>query len=107
MFLRDGDLTRRKQDDRARVLELAKAQRLARERHKVEETAARRLQAFLRGRLVSRRARSQTRGDFNQKLADIASLKTLLQLPHMPVPVDVLFDVRMAYWAGLGQDIQR
>jgi len=96
MFLRDENLSRRKKDDRARVLQQAKAQRRERERLKEHEAAARVVQAFLRGRLASGRARAATRADFAQKLADIARLQAMLQLPDMPIPYDVLFDVGTA-----------
>ncbi|KAE8970389.1 hypothetical protein PF005_g27464 [Phytophthora fragariae] len=91
MFLRDNELARG--GDRARVLQLAKEQREARGKRKEQETAARQLQAFARGRLAARRVRAQTRAEFDQKLGDIAKLKAILQLPNMPLPYDALFEL--------------
>ncbi|KAE8975711.1 E3 ubiquitin-protein ligase [Phytophthora rubi] len=91
MFLRDNELARG--GDRARVLQLAKEQREARGKRKEQETAARQLQAFVRGRLAARRVRTQTRAEFDQKLGDIANLKAILQLPNMPLPYDALFEL--------------
>lgn len=99
MFLRDKDLRRAGGaaggggDERARVLQLAKEQRAARSQLKEKDAVARKLQAFLRGRVAAKRAQATFRRDVDQKLSDIAKLKLILQLPNMPLPFDALFDV--------------
>lgn len=96
MFVRDNELRRGgggNRDERARVLQLAKEQRAARSQLKEHDVVARKLQAFLRGRMSARRTRADIRRDVDQNLADIAHLKLLLQFPHMPLPFDALFVV--------------
>ncbi|KAG1683941.1 hypothetical protein DVH05_012282, partial [Phytophthora capsici] len=94
MFLRDDELARRGgRDDRVRVLQLAREQREARGRRQEQEAAARRLRAFVRGRLAARRQRTHSRAEFDQKLGDISKLKAILQLPNMPLPYDALFEL--------------
>lgn len=104
MFLRDKELRRAGSsaggggaggDERARVLQLAKEQRAARSQLKEKDAVARKLQAFLRGRVAAKRAQTTFRGDLDQKLGDVAKLKLILQLPNMPVPFGALFDVRI------------
>lgn len=79
MFVRDKDLRRGGGDERARVLQLAKEQRVARSQQKEHDATARCLQAFVRGRLTAQRTRAHLRSDVDHKLADIAQLKLLLQ----------------------------
>ncbi|KAG6621260.1 E3 ubiquitin-protein ligase UPL6 [Phytophthora cinnamomi] len=114
MFLRDNELARGggggRRDDRARVLQLAREQREARGKRKEQETAARQLQAFVRGRLAARRLRAQTRAEFDQKLGDIAKLKAILQLTSMPLPYDALFELLrlvLFVYTGEAEDAER
>ncbi|KUF75957.1 E3 ubiquitin-protein ligase UPL6 [Phytophthora nicotianae] len=111
MFLRDNELARGgRRGDRARVLQLAREQREARGRRKEQETAAKQLQAFVRGRLAARRLRTHSRSEFDQKLGDIAKLKVILQLPHMPLPYDALFELlrlMLSFYTGSGEDADR
>lgn len=95
MFLRDKELRRAggTDDQRARVLQKAKEQREARSQQKEKDAFARKLQAFLRGRVASKRARTAVRSDLDQKMGDIAKLKLILQNPSMALPYDALFDV--------------
>ncbi|KAG6944239.1 hypothetical protein JG687_00018047 [Phytophthora cactorum] len=110
MFLRDNELARGgRRGDRARVLQLAREQREARGRRKEQETATRQLQAFARGRLASRRLRTHTRAEFDQKLGDIAKLKVILQLPNMPLPYDALFELLhlvLSFYTESGDDAE-
>ncbi|ETK82247.1 hypothetical protein L915_12335 [Phytophthora nicotianae] len=111
MFLRDNELARGgRRGDRARVLQLAREQREARGRRKEQETAAKQLQAFVRGRLAARRLRTHSRSEFDQKLGDIAKLKVILQLPNMPLPYDALFELlrlMLSFYTGSGEDADR
>ncbi|KAH7467190.1 E3 ubiquitin-protein ligase UPL6 [Phytophthora ramorum] len=111
MFLRDNELARGgRRGDRTRVLQLAREQREARGRRKEHEAAAQQLQAFVRGRLVARRLRSQSRAEFDQKLGDISKLKAILQLPNMSLPYDALFELLrlvLCFYTGSGSDAER
>ncbi|KAG7375508.1 hypothetical protein PHYPSEUDO_000937 [Phytophthora pseudosyringae] len=114
MFQRDNELARGggggRRSDRARVLQLAREQREARGRRKEQETAARQLQAFVRGRLAARRLRTHSRAEFDQKLGDIARLKAILQLPSMPLPFDALFELlrlMLSFYTGEAEDAER
>ncbi|EEY69886.1 uncharacterized protein PITG_06405 [Phytophthora infestans T30-4] len=111
MFLRDNELAHGgRRGDRARVLQLAREQREARGRRKDQETAARHLQAFVRGRLAARRLRTHSRAEFDQKLGDIAKLKVILQLPSMPLPYDALFELLrlvLSFYTGSEGDTER
>lgn len=113
MFLRDNELARGgrvRRDDRARVLQLAREQRKARIRRHEQEKAAKLLHAFVRGRLTARRVRTLTRADFDQKVGDIINLKTLLQLPNMPLPYHVLFELLrliLSFYTGSIEDVQK
>ncbi|KAI9917016.1 hypothetical protein PsorP6_017032 [Peronosclerospora sorghi] len=108
MFQPDNALARR--SDRARVLELARQQREMRIEHKKKDTAARRLQAFVRGRLAARRVRTRARAEFEQKMSDILNLKTILQLPTMALPYDALFELLglvLCFYPGAEEDAER
>lgn len=98
MFLRDRELRKpsgggRRADDRARVLEEARQQRDARGLQKEKTEAALQLQRLLHGRLSARRSRAAWVSAFTQKASDIGKLKALLQLPAMPLPLEVLMEV--------------
>ncbi|KAL7681448.1 putative HECT domain-containing protein [Plasmopara halstedii] len=113
MFLRDNELARGgrvRRDDRTRVLQLAREQRKERERRHEHEKAAKVLHAFVRGRLTARRVRTLTRIEFDQKLSDICNLKTILQLPNMPLSYHVLFELLQllqSFYTKSVDDVQR
>ncbi|DBA00336.1 TPA: hypothetical protein N0F65_001531 [Lagenidium giganteum] len=99
MFQRDADLRKAGGKDRSALVAEARRKREARAAEREACLQATKVQSFVHGRAVARKCRRLERADFDAKLVDIQKLKGILQMPHMPLPVDTLFDLmRKALW---------